>query len=35
MYKSEHRVNPTLIDNVIKVYELEWEPLEPIRELIP
>ena len=35
MHKNEPRANPILIENVIKVYELKREPLEPIRELIP
>ena len=30
MHKSESRVNPTLINCVMKVYELERGPLEPI-----
>ena len=30
MHKNKLRVNPILIDHVIKVYELEWEPLGPI-----
>ena len=30
MYKSESRANPILINSVIKVYEFDEEPLEPI-----
>ena len=30
MHKSEPRANLTLINRIIKVYELEWEPLGPI-----
>ena len=32
MHKSEPKVNPTLIDHVNKAYELEWGPLDPIRQ---
>ena len=32
MHISEVRVNPTLINCVIKKYELEWEPLGLIRQ---
>ena len=35
IHKSEPRTNPTLIDHAIKVYELEWKPLEPIGVLVP
>ena len=34
MHKSEPRVNPTLIDCTIKIYELEGGLLEPI-EVLP
>ena len=29
MHISEPRVNSTLINSVVKVYELEWRPLRP------
>ena len=30
MHRSEPRANLTLINCAIKVYKLEWRPLEPI-----
>ena len=35
MHKSKPRVNPTFINHVIKVYELEQGPLGPIGVLVP
>ena len=32
MHISEPRVDPILIKYVIKIYELEWKPQEPIKQ---